>query len=113
MFYNVYVWYEVSDNHVNLIPKTALAASPSVGVTDVRMSRARRLAACIFSLCSSTIHANNTSVVHSQWSRLNEARLSLVESFIVLLCECLLCHKEPARSKQKAPSRGLFAFQSP
>ena len=60
MFYNVYVWYEVSDNHVNLIPKTALAASPSVGVTDVRMSRARRLAACIFSLCSSTIHANNT-----------------------------------------------------
>ena len=27
------------------------------------------------------------------WSRLNEARLSLVESFIVLLHQCLLCHK--------------------
>ena len=29
------------------------------------------------------------SVLHSHWSRLNEARLSLVESFIVLLRQCL------------------------
>ena len=39
-------------------------------------------------------------VVHSHWSRLNEAWLSLVESFIVLLRQCLLCHKEPARRIQ-------------
>ena len=25
----------------------------------------------------------------------------MVESFIVLLCQSLLCHKEPAKSKQK------------
>ena len=30
------------------------------------------------------------SVVHSYWSRLIEARLSLVESFRVLLRQCLL-----------------------
>ena len=38
-----------------------------------------------------------TSELHSHWSGFNEARLSLVESFIVLLRQCLLCHKEPAR----------------
>ena len=43
-----------------------------------------------------------TSVVHLD-----------VEDFSEELLWCLLCHKEPARSKQKAPSRGLFAFQSP
>ena len=36
-----------------------------------------------------------------------------VEDFSEELLWCLLCHKEPARSKQKAPSRGLFVFQSP
>ena len=48
------------------------------------------------------------SVVHSHWSRFNEARLSLVKSFIVLLRQSLLCHKEPAKRKQKNPSRGLW-----
>ena len=36
------------------------------------------------------------SLVHSHWSRNVEARLSLVESFIVLLAPAILCHKEPA-----------------
>ena len=50
--------------------------------------------------------------------RLNEARLSLVESFIVLLRQCLLCHKEPAcriqspllgaLERKKPPTRGFL-----
>ena len=48
------------------------------------------------------------SVVHSHWSRSNEARLSLVKSFIVLLRQCLLCHKEPACYIQ-SPLLGAFA----
>ena len=57
-------------------------------------------------------------VVHSHWSRSNEARLSLVESFRVLLRQCLLCHKEPARriqspllgalERKKPPTRGFL-----
>ena len=39
--------------------------------------------------------------VVSHWSRLNESWLSLVESFIVLLRQCVLCHKEPARRIQR------------
>ena len=39
-------------------------------------------------------------VLHSHWSRNVEAWLSLVESFRVLLAPALLCHKEPAMSKQ-------------
>ena len=37
------------------------------------------------------------SLLHSHWSRLIKPRLSLVESFIVMLRQCLLCHKEPVR----------------
>ena len=39
------------------------------------------------------------SVVHSHWSSSNEARLSLVDSFRVLLAPAILCHKEIARTK--------------
>ena len=53
------------------------------------------------------------SVVHSYWSRNVEARLSLVESFRVLLAPAVLCHREPARSKQNTPQWGYFAFPSP
>ena len=49
------------------------------------------------------------SVVRSHWSRSNEARLSLVESFIVLLRQCLLCHKEPAPRIQ-SPLLGAFCL---
>ena len=42
------------------------------------------------------------SVLHYHWSRSNEARLSLVESFRVLLAPAVLCHKEPTRAS-KAP----------
>ena len=38
------------------------------------------------------------SVLHSHWSTSNEARLSLVESFRVLLTPAIVCHKEPARA---------------
>ena len=48
-------------------------------------------------------------MVHSHWSRSNEARLSLVESFILLLRQCLLCHKEPARRIQ-SPLLGAFCL---
>ena len=37
------------------------------------------------------------SVLHSHWSRYYEARLSLVESFRVLLGPEILCHKEPSQ----------------
>ena len=36
-----------------------------------------------------------SSVLLSHWSSSNEARLSLVESFRVLLAPAELCHKEP------------------
>ena len=49
------------------------------------------------------------SVVHSHWSRSSEARLSLVESFIVLLHQCLLCHKEPDPRVQ-SPLLGAFCL---
>ena len=39
-------------------------------------------------------------VLHSYWSKANEARLSLVESFRVLLAQTILCHKEQARRIQ-------------
>ena len=39
-------------------------------------------------------------MVHSHWSRSNKAWLSLVQGFIVLLRQCLLCHKEPAHRIQ-------------
>ena len=38
-------------------------------------------------------------VLHSHWSRSNQARLSLVESFRVFLAPAILCHKVPARRK--------------
>ena len=43
----------------------------------------------------STLIGRGSTRLGSHWSR-------------VLLRQCLLCHKEPARSKQKAPSRGLW-----
>ena len=49
------------------------------------------------------------SVVHSHWSRFNEAQLSLVESFRVLLAPAVLCHKEPARRIQ-SPLLGDFCL---
>ena len=57
------------------------------------------------------------SVVHSHWSRFNEARLSLVENFIVSLRQYLFCHKEPARRIQSPllgalECTGLFACSS-
>ena len=36
-----------------------------------------------------------SAVLHCHWSRSNEARLSLVERFIVLFAPAILCHKEP------------------
>ena len=42
------------------------------------------------------------------WLRSNEAGLSLVQSFRVLLAPAVLCHKEPARCIQRA-IRGYFA----
>ena len=39
--------------------------------------------------------ALQASVLRSHWSSSNEALLSLVESFIVLLLPPILCHKEP------------------
>ena len=49
------------------------------------------------------------SLVHSHWSRLKEARLSLVESFIVLLRQCLFCDKEYAPRIQ-SPPLGTFCL---
>ena len=40
---------------------------------------------------------HQVSVLHFHWSRNVFARLSLVESFRVLLAPAFLCHKEPAR----------------
>ena len=40
------------------------------------------------------------SVLHSHWSSSNEARLSLVQSFVSLLAPAILCHKEPARASK-------------
>ena len=67
---------------------------------------------------SRLIKKTSCSVVHSHWSRLNEAQLSLVESFIVLRRQCLLCHKEPAPriqspllgalERKKPPTRGFL-----
>ena len=48
-------------------------------------------------------------LVHSHWSRNVEARLSLVESFKVLLALAVLCHKEPARAS-KSPLTGVFCL---
>ena len=66
----------------------------------------------------SSLTSLTSCVVRSHWSRLIEARLSLVESFIVLLRQCLLCHKEPARriqspllgalERKKPPTRGFL-----
>ena len=39
-------------------------------------------------------------VLHYHWSRYNETRLSLVQSFRVLLAPTILCNKEPARCIQ-------------
>ena len=97
------------EKHQGRKAKEITSTTPSSKKEASIMSRSKSLSKSIGKI----IHLNCTSVVHSHWSRLNETRLSLVQSFIVLLRQCLLCHKEPARSKQKAPSRGLFAFQSP
>ena len=39
-----------------------------------------------------------TSLLHSHWSRSNQARLSLVQSFSMLTA--ILCHKEPAQASE-------------
>ena len=52
------------------------------------------------------------TLLASHWLRNVEARLSLVESFRVLLAPAVLCHKEPARAS-KAPAHkklGLFCL---
>ena len=46
------------------------------------------------------IRPHDNCVLHSHWSRSNEARRSLVESFSVLLAPSVLCHKEPARASK-------------
>ena len=46
------------------------------------------------------------SILHSYWSRSKEARLSLVESFRVLLAPAVLSHKEQAR-QVRFSGRGL------
>ena len=66
---------------------------PTVSITTIRIK------ICSAQLCSTVPQ----SVVHSHLSRLNESRLPLVESFIVLLQKCLLCHKEPTRGFLLAP----------
>ena len=43
------------------------------------------------------------SVLHSHWSSSNEARLSLVQSFRVLLAPKVLCIKEPVWGLLLAP----------
>ena len=50
------------------------------------------------------------SVLHSHWSRSDDARISLVESFIVLLGPAILCHKEPALASKypKGAPRWFF-----
>ena len=77
-------------------------------ISDIR-AESQKLRSTVSSVCNQGVteikqhwmSTNNvSSVLHSHWSRLNEARLSLVESFIVLLRQCLLCHKEPARRIQ-------------
>ena len=60
------------------------------------------LLAAIAELAPGEDHELQASVLHSHWSRFNEARLSLVESFIVLLAPAVVCHKEPARASKAA-----------
>ena len=43
-----------------------------------------------------TVTGYEVSVLHSHWSSSNEARLSLVEIFRVLLAPAVLCHREPS-----------------
>ena len=52
---------------------------------EVRMSRAERLAACIFSPCSSTNHANNTSPgqVWQLTLQLSRCSISLLEEWCI------------------------------
>ena len=54
-----------------------------------------------------------TSLLHSHWSRNVKARLSLVESFIVLMMPALLCHKEPARRIQSALWNAQYILLAP
>ena len=76
---------------------------------EIEINGSKTLVPCIYTnitYCDENPGAESfikDSVVHSHWSRFNEARLLLVESFIVLLCQCLLCHKEPARRIRKKP----------
>ena len=49
------------------------------------------------------------SVVHSHWSRFNKARLSLVESFIVLLCQHSYAIKNQLIAS-KAPYSSLVLY---
>ena len=46
------------------------------------------------------LSTNMSSLLHSHWSSSNETRLSLVESFRVLLAAAVFCHKEPARASK-------------
>ena len=52
------------------------------------------------------VRAVQASVLHSHWSSSNEARLSLVESFIAPV---LLCHKEPA-CRIQSPCSSLVLY---
>ena len=53
------------------------------------------------------------SVVHSHWSRNVEARLSLVESFIVLLRQLSYAIKNQLGHPKPPTTRWVFEFQSP
>ena len=85
-----------------------LLTMPALQVRTVSPSERPMVSGTIRSQWSSLI-GSDQCVVHSHWSRLNEARLSLVQSLIVLLRQCLLCHKEPARRIQ-SPLQGAFCL---
>ena len=53
------------------------------------------------------VRLSQTSVLHSHWSRSNEPRLSLVESFRVLLAPAKLCHKDSYHAR-KGPIVGAL-----
>ena len=69
------------------ILETILAVPPAqldLGVTDLYGDNVAQIA----------VESSEVSVLHSHWSRSNEARLSLVESCRVMLAPAILCHKE-------------------